>query len=176
MSPASSFYLFACLVLFAALHSLCLVMFGQYIATAAVIAAILGYLWLANHAMTRPLPEAMKYAQAPWTNDQMREAYEEAQSSTIDIRPFLPPHKRRRYVVVGGSGMCTPKHPVSIWSLVSTHGTPYAKRISNLYLVLTTVRMQVSLVGGSSNSSFCAEKLLRLSASLTFVRLRNPTS
>ena len=79
-------------------------MVSTYVLATVVATGIFAYLWLANYAMTQSLPGAMNHAQKPWTEEEMREAYEEAQKSPIDVRPFLPPRKKRRYIVVGGSG------------------------------------------------------------------------
>jgi hypothetical protein len=106
-------------------------------------AVILIYLWLANHAMCRRMPEAMKYAQEPWTEEEMRRTYEEAQKSPVDFRSFLPPKKNRRYIVVGGSGMCV-SPTFMLRSQRFLRGTPYAKTRPP---VLTTP-LQVSSAAG----------------------------
>lgn len=62
------------------------------------------YLYHANRAISTTPPEAEKLAQKPWTAEQRRDAYERAQKSPTDVRPFLFSKKDRRYVVVGGSG------------------------------------------------------------------------
>ena len=90
----------------ALLHSSHPSMDYRYVAVAALATTVvIAYLWLANYAMMRPLPEALRHAQEPWTNEEMLEVYKEAQKSQVDVKPFLPPKKSRRYVVVGGSGM-----------------------------------------------------------------------
>ncbi len=85
-----------------------------YAVAGAIAVTIFSYLWLTNHAMAKPLPEALQHAQKPWRKEEMQDAYDEARLSSVDLRPFLPPKKSRRYIVVGGSGMHLDNTLVSI--------------------------------------------------------------
>ena len=92
----------------------------------AVVAAIFAHLWLANYAMSRPLPEAQKQAQKPWTEEEMRRDFKKAQNSTVDALSLLPSKKSRRYIVTGGSGMSSTNDLLHL-SSANLCWTPYAK-------------------------------------------------
>jgi len=65
---------------------------------------LLTYLWHANRAISTAPDEAVKLTQKPWTEEEIREAYRNAQIAPTDVRPYLFPKKDRRYIVTGGSG------------------------------------------------------------------------
>lgn len=64
------------------------------------------FLWLWNiNRVISTLPEAArKLVQKDWTKKEIEDAYEHAQTSPTDVKPFLFTRQNRRYVVVGGSG------------------------------------------------------------------------
>ena len=69
-----------------------------------VACAILIYLWRCNRAISVTPPEAARWAQDEWTEEQIWAEYSEMQRSPVDVRPYLFDRQNRRYIVVGGSG------------------------------------------------------------------------
>lgn len=74
---------------------------------AGFLAAVVAYLWQCERAISTTHPEAAKLAGKRFTQEQIQEAYKNAQTDPIDVRKFLPPKLGRRYIVTGGSGGCT---------------------------------------------------------------------
>ena len=68
------------------------------------LALLTVYLWHANRAISVAPPDLLKISDPEWTADQIAETYRKIQSKPIDVRPYLPAKKNRRYIVVGASG------------------------------------------------------------------------
>ena len=69
-----------------------------------VLVLAIAYLWHMNRAISTAPAEATNVTQSPWTAEDFKNAYEKAQDSPVDVKPFLFSKKDRRYIVVGGSG------------------------------------------------------------------------
>lgn len=79
--------------------------------TICCFAALPLYLWHVNRATSTLPAEVEELIQKPWTPEQIKEAYRQAQTTPTDVVPYLFQKKDRRYVVVGGSGkMILSKH------------------------------------------------------------------
>ncbi|KAK4205263.1 hypothetical protein QBC40DRAFT_323211 [Triangularia verruculosa] len=66
-----------------------------------------GIFWLYrfNTALKATPEEARKFSPKRWTQEQLKEAYEHAQKHPIDFSKHVPPAQKRRYIIVGGSGL-----------------------------------------------------------------------
>jgi len=88
-----------------------------------ILVSLLGlaalYLNHVNSAMKRVPEEAHKASPHRWTVDEIEAAYKKSLESPVDTAKNLPPRRRRRYVVVGGSGTCYA--PQSKISLTESH-------------------------------------------------------
>ena len=69
------------------------------------ILLLIAYLWHANRAVSTVPNEAAKLMQKQWTKEDIQEAYRKAQTSPLDVKPYLFSKQNRRYIVTGGSGM-----------------------------------------------------------------------
>jgi nucleoside-diphosphate-sugar epimerase len=75
------------------------------LATGLVVLLVALYLRHVNNAMKRIPPEISTLSSPRLTEEDIITTYKRICDSPIDITPHLPPSLKRRYVVVGGSGM-----------------------------------------------------------------------
>src|ERR1051326_2824015 len=75
------------------------------LATGLAVLSVALYLRHVNNAMTRIPPEVSKLSLPRLTDEEISTTYKRICDNPIDITPHLPPSLKRRYVVVGGSGM-----------------------------------------------------------------------
>lgn len=69
-----------------------------------VLFSLSWYLRKTDRLISRLDPEAVKFAQKPWTKEQISARYRELQASPPDFSSCLYSKQNRRYVVTGGSG------------------------------------------------------------------------
>jgi nucleoside-diphosphate-sugar epimerase len=75
------------------------------IATAVLFFILILYLFHVNDGLNAIPPEALKQSPYRWTVSEIKSTFERVKKNPIDIRPYLPPKKDRRYIVFGGSGL-----------------------------------------------------------------------
>ncbi|KAL1643132.1 hypothetical protein SLS58_005101 [Diplodia intermedia] len=68
------------------------------------IVLLLLYLRHVNRALGGTPDEASRAGSQPWTEKELKEAYQKMKQSPVDIRQHLPPKQTRRYIVTGGAG------------------------------------------------------------------------
>lgn len=64
------------------------------------------YLRHVNTTMKAVPQEVYQVSPHRWTEDKIEAAYKKSLEDPVDITKNLPPKQARRYIVVGGSGMC----------------------------------------------------------------------
>ncbi|KAF7597518.1 hypothetical protein BBP40_003765 [Aspergillus hancockii] len=91
--------------------------------------AVLAYLYHVNRRLLTIPEEAQRLSPHRWTVNEIKSAYEKAVNSPVDVAKSIPPKQRRRYIVVGGSGL------VGNWTvshLITRGEDPAAIRILDL--------------------------------------------
>ncbi|KAK8213847.1 putative 3-beta hydroxysteroid dehydrogenase/isomerase family protein [Phyllosticta capitalensis] len=63
------------------------------------------YLWHVNRGLGGSPQVVDCVAVKPWTEKELREAYDKLREHPIDVTPHLPPKQQRRYIVTGGTGL-----------------------------------------------------------------------
>ncbi|KAK7547637.1 3-beta hydroxysteroid dehydrogenase/isomerase family protein [Phyllosticta citricarpa] len=71
------------------------------------LAGLLLFLYLChvNHGLGGTPDVVERVAVKPWTEEELRETYDELKKNPIDVTPHLPPKQNRRYIVTGGTGL-----------------------------------------------------------------------
>ncbi|KAK7518905.1 hypothetical protein IWZ03DRAFT_159551 [Phyllosticta citriasiana] len=71
------------------------------------LAGLLLFLYLChvNHGLGGTPDVVERVAVKPWTEEELRESYDELKKNPIDVTPHLPPKQNRRYIVTGGTGL-----------------------------------------------------------------------
>lgn len=67
------------------------------------------YLYHVNQGMKRIPEEFYKSSADRWTVEQVQAAYKKSLENPVDVSKSIPPKQSRRYVVVGGAGMSSPR-------------------------------------------------------------------
>ncbi|KAK5061549.1 hypothetical protein LTR84_008093 [Exophiala bonariae] len=69
-----------------------------------IVVYAIWWLYRLNRNITSIPPEALQLSGEPWTNDDIRNAWNKFERVEHDFTKYLPPKQNRRYVVFGGSG------------------------------------------------------------------------
>ncbi|KAK8195471.1 hypothetical protein HDK77DRAFT_471823 [Phyllosticta capitalensis] len=93
------------------------------------------YLWHVNRGLGGSPQVVDRVAVKPWTEKELREAYDKLRQHPIDVTPHLPPKQQRRYIVTGGTGT---------YSYYPLKGNP-----QNMILVQQRLTNSPGLVGGA---------------------------
>ncbi|KAK4174224.1 hypothetical protein QBC36DRAFT_44908 [Triangularia setosa] len=68
---------------------------------------VFGVFWLYrfNSVLKATPEEARKFSPKRWTREQLKEAYDHVKKHPVDFLKHVPPAQKRRYIIVGGSGL-----------------------------------------------------------------------
>jgi nucleoside-diphosphate-sugar epimerase len=71
-----------------------------------ILALLFLWFWRLEYALNSTPPEALALSPRRWTVPEILDTFSRISKKPVDVRPHLPPAQdRRRYIVVGGSGL-----------------------------------------------------------------------